>query len=115
MRRLLTSFAFLLLTCATCSRISEAETKAEDAKVVRAREEFLRGLGHIRDLQYSDALAAFERSANLRPHAVTTYNIGACLRAMGQYTMAHRKLNEALKQAAEGGGELSDNYKVEAK
>lgn len=86
------------------------------AAVSKAREEFLLGAAFIRELQYADALGAFERSAQLRPHAVTTYNIGACFRALGKYTLARKTLEAALAQdSVAGGKELSDSLKAEAR
>jgi PEGA domain len=88
----------------------------EDASLVQAREDFLRGADFIRRLQYADALAAFERSARGHPHAATTYNIGVCLRAMGRYTLARKRLAQALTEdAAAGGAELPDSLKAEAR
>src|SRR5436190_1572775 len=49
---------------------SERASLAEDSKdVVEARADFVRGAAFIRELQYADALTAFEKSAKLRPHA----------------------------------------------
>jgi hypothetical protein len=48
--------------------------------------------------QWAEALAAFEQAAKLKPHAVTTYNIAACERAMGRYTRARRMFLRALQQ-----------------
>lgn len=82
--------------------------------VAEARAEFVRGAAFIRELQYAEALAAFERSASLRPHAVTTYNIGACQRALGRYALAQKTLKRALEQdAAAASAELSPSLKSE--
>jgi hypothetical protein len=86
----------------------------EDSSLAEARDDFLRGADFIRKLQYADALAAFEHSAKLHPHAATTYNIAVCFRAMGRYTLAQKKLAEALAQDhASGGAELSETLKAE--
>jgi hypothetical protein len=94
---------------------SERVARAEDSKeVVEARAEFVKGADYIRELQYADALSAFEKSAKLRPHAATTYNIGACHRAMGRYALARKTLRAALAQdAAAGGTELPASLKSE--
>jgi hypothetical protein len=75
-------------------RVALAEDEPPD--VARAREEFLRGADYVKRTQWADALAAFERSAALRPHAVTTFNIGVCERAMGRYVLAREAFTKAL-------------------
>lgn len=66
--------------------------------VEQARALYLEGLKHVREAHWGDALAAFERSRTLRPHAMTTYNIGACERALGHYTRAYEQLSRALAE-----------------
>lgn len=77
------------------------QAHADDAE--GAREAFRRGAELAKDAQWSAALAAFERSARLRPHPGTTYNIGVCERALGQYVRARRTLGRALEQRATDG------------
>ncbi len=106
MRRLALVFLGLAL-------VASREAHADD-DVARARQEFREGAAYIRELQYADALAAFERSAKLRPHAVTTYNIGACQRALGKYTLSRKTLREALERDARADkSELSDSLRAE--
>jgi hypothetical protein len=69
-----------------------------DAKVVRARELFEEGIAHVKVHEWGKALIAFEQSTALRPHAVTSYNIGACQRAMGRYTRARAAFDTALQR-----------------
>lgn len=76
----------------------------EDDGTKTARAEFVAGAEHVQKAQWADALAAFERSAALRPHALTTYNIGACERALGRYTRARRSLTAALERNEGAGG-----------
>lgn len=64
--------------------------------VEQARALYLEGLQQVREAHWAEALAAFERSRALRPHAMTTYNIGACERALGNYTRAQQQLTRAL-------------------
>jgi hypothetical protein len=108
--------AVVLAPVARAAGNERATPAPEDAATVQAREEFLRGSGFVKNLQYAEALAAFERSAKLRPHAATTYNIGVCQRAMGQYTLARKTLGQALQQdqAAEG-AQLSETTRAETK
>jgi hypothetical protein len=80
-----------------------------DPKVEEAREAFRVGSALAKQGQWGDALAAFERSARLRPHAVTTYNIGFCERALRRLTRARKTFERAL----EGRGELGADLTVE--
>ncbi|WP_394829693.1 PEGA domain-containing protein [Pendulispora albinea] len=63
-----------------------------------ARAEFMRGTALVTEARWAEALAAFERAAALRPHPITTHNIGACERAMGRYTRAYRTFARALEE-----------------
>lgn len=89
---------------------------AEEASVTRAREQFVRGGAFVREAQWAEALAAFEESARLKPHPVTTYNIGACHRAVGNYTRARKYFVASLAEnQASGGAELSPTLAGEIK
>lgn len=66
----------------------------------RARDEFLTGVGLAGNGRWGDALAAFERSSALHPHALTTYNVATCERALGHYTRARRSYAGALAENA---------------
>jgi hypothetical protein len=95
---------------------SAAPSAPADEKTTKAREEFLAGAKLVENAEWVRALAAFERSAALRPHSVTTYNIGACERALGRYTRARKVLLAALDQnEAAGGKELPSSYADEAR
>src|SRR5262249_16858609 len=56
----------------------------DDADAARAA--FVEGTTLVKNAQWAEALAAFERADKLKSHPVTTYNIAACERAMGRYT-----------------------------
>jgi hypothetical protein len=95
----------LALGASTASRFARAEATgaaaanpavAESAELEQARELYLEGLKHVRDAHWGEALVAFQRSRTLRPHALTTYDIGACERALGHYTRARQELTRAL-------------------
>src|SRR5688572_29232364 len=89
---------------------SASDGAAEDPTLVRAREGFLLGTALAREGQWLDALAAFERSARLRAHPVTTYNLAYCERALGRYTRAQQLFNLALSEHAEKkGGVLTED------
>jgi hypothetical protein len=91
-----------------------APARADDVAV--AREDFEKGASLAKSAQWAEALAAFERSAKARPHAVTIYNIGACQRAMGQYAAARKSLQAALAQhAASNNTELASTLEAETR
>jgi hypothetical protein len=92
-----------------------ASARAEDAQITAARTRFLEGAELVKRAQWSEALAAFEESARLRPHAITTYNIGACERAMGRYVRARATLERALADSAAAGNQLPASLAGEAK
>lgn len=93
-----------------------APARADDATDTQARDEFVRGAALVKNAQWAEALAAFERSAKTRPHAVTTYNIGACERAMGRYTLARETFTQARTQNdAAHGAELPEGVLTEMK
>lgn len=78
-----------------------APAYADDKRdVEQARDAFVRGSELAKDAQWGAALASFERSAKLRPHAWTTYNIAVCERALGKYVRARRTFARALDQRA---------------
>src|SRR5438128_1604165 len=84
---------------AQAAGVATADTAvAESPEIGQARALYLEGLKHVRDAQWGEALVAFQRSRTLRPHALTTYNIGACERALGHYTRARQELSRALAE-----------------
>lgn len=113
----------LLRTYATCALLAALASPAAaqtaspaaaqgqastPAASVDARKEFLDGTALLQQSNWAEALAAFERAAKLRPHPVTTYNIAACQRALGQYVRARGTFVRALTEnTAAGGAELS--------
>jgi hypothetical protein len=83
----------------------------EDDATARARTAYVQGTEYVERAQWVAALAAFEEAARLRPHALTTYNIGACERALGHYTRARARLLAAVAQNdASHGAELPPAY-----
>jgi hypothetical protein len=85
-----------------------SEEASSDPKLAEARTAFKEGTSLARQAQWGEALLAFERSQNLRPHTFTTYNIGYCERALGRYTRARKLLAKALAENdARGGTALS--------
>lgn len=104
--------SLLVLACATAA----APARAEDESPKAARDEFVRGANLVKEADWAGALAAFESSSRLKPHPVTTYNVGACLRAMGQYTRARKAFAAALDESGKAPGlELSPGLAEETR
>jgi hypothetical protein len=83
--------------------------------VEQARAAFTLGTDLAAQGQWTDALAAFERSSRLRSHPVTTYNVAYCERALGHLTRAKKFFAQALADhAAARGGKLSEDLLREA-
>jgi hypothetical protein len=72
--------------------------------VAAARAAFEQGADLAAEGRWNDALAQFERSAALRPHATTLYNLGFCERALGHATRAKRYFTLALARDVETAG-----------
>lgn len=87
---------------------------APDPKLVRARELYQKGVDHVKRQEWSEALSAFEDSARHNPHAQTTFNVGACERALGNYTRARVAYKQALAQGRGTPGQLSESLTAEA-
>lgn len=104
---------------AAASSADEVAAPPDEAETQRARAEFLDGASLVKKEHWAEALAAFERSAKLRSHAVTTFNIGFCERSLGHYTRARRSFVDALAaheaSAAKGAGELSESLVQETR
>lgn len=79
---------------------------AEDPKVVEARAEYVRGNELAKSTQWAQALTAFERSSALRPHALTTYNMAVCERALGRFTRARELFGAAIAVESKEPGQL---------
>jgi hypothetical protein len=77
--------AFILLAVVLLAAGARAD---EEPNVAEARTAFVRGNELAKQAQWAEALAAFERSAQLRSHPLTTYNIAVCERALGRYAHA---------------------------
>ncbi len=93
-----------------------ATAPADDGVVSEARKEFLRGAELVRQEKWGDALEAFGRASAIKAHAVTSYNIAQCERAMGFYTRARASLGRALAQdTASEGKELDGAVRDEAR
>ncbi len=67
-----------------------------EARSGEARQLFQTGTQLVKAAQWYEALGAFERSHALRPHPVTAFNLAACERALGHYTRARARFEQAL-------------------
>lgn len=95
------------MAIALCAILSAGRARADEGdtpEVAEARAEFVRGTELAKKTQWAEALAAYERSTKLRPHPVTTFNIGFCQRAMGNYTLARESFTRALAENEKAGG-----------
>lgn len=72
---------------------------AEAPEVKRARELFEEGVDLAHRALWLPALAAFGASAEIKPHAVTLYNVAYCERALGHYTRALQAFERALARS----------------
>lgn len=89
---------------------------AADEDAAQARAAFLEGTALVQKSQWAEAIEAFERANAIRPHAVTTYNLGACERATGQFTRAYVHFKAALAEpSAAGDNGLPPNLVADAK
>jgi hypothetical protein len=105
--------AFVALTF-TLARAAPAHADDAEANLEKARQLFTEGTERVKNAEWSPALASFEQSAALKPHAITTYNIGACQRAIGSYTRARATFAAALARH-ETTRELPDSLATAAK
>lgn len=90
-------------------------TETVPHNVTKARALFAKGASLVRSAQWAEAQAAFEESNKLRPHPITVYNIGACERALGRYTVAAATFQRALTFPAAGGATMSESLIAEAR
>ena len=88
------TLAGILLTATTAL----GQRGAPDA-TGEARRLYQRATQLVDAAQWYEALGLFERSYQLRPHAVTLFNIAVCERALGRYTRA-RAVYERLLAAS---------------
>lgn len=89
-----------------------APSFADDSNVVEARALYESGSELGKNARWAEALASFEKSFKLRPHAATIYNVAQCFRAMGQYTRSRAKFDEALAWSKSHGDELPESLAV---
>ena len=100
--RTISLLGFVLCTAVSmiASAAPSATTPASaDPDVTEARKQFVAGNDLAKASQWAQALAAFERSAQLRPHALTTFNMAVCERALGRLTRARLLFAQTISAA----------------
>ncbi|HVW27589.1 MAG TPA: hypothetical protein VHC69_19625 [Polyangiaceae bacterium] len=73
-----------------------------DDPIDAARAAFLRALELAREERYAEAIAEFRESERLRPHPITSYDIGYCERKLGHHSNAFRAFVHALTPGSTG-------------
>lgn len=95
----------LLLGVLCCSGLSiPANAKAAppasaDSDILEARKQFVAGNELAKTSQWAQALAAFEKSAQLRSHPLTTFNMAVCERALGRLTRSRLLFSQSITAA----------------
>lgn len=87
---------------------------AQDSQQALAREAYVLGSQLAKQGQWADALAAYERSHAIRPHATTQFNIGYVQRALGHLVAARASLKAALARQSMHPDEMDDALTAEA-
>jgi hypothetical protein len=85
---------------AAVSRAPRAASTPPDPEIARASEAFRRGSELAKTGDWEGALAAYEESASIKAHPLTTYDIAFCERALGRYVRASLHFEEVLSSAA---------------
>ena len=81
------------------SRAPQTVSTPPDPDVTRASEVFRRGSELAKTGDWEGALAAYEESARIKAHPLTTYDIAFCERALGRYVRASLHFEEVLASA----------------
>jgi hypothetical protein len=98
--RRIACFAGLLLTVFVVLALAGERARADvatPADVEQARADYTRGTELAKKEDWAEALAAFKRSYEKRPHPTTLYNIATCRRVLGEYTAARAQFEEVLR------------------
>ena len=103
-RIVLAAVCAVVVVCTSAARADEPTDS--DAVVTEARSLFSEAAELAQQNRWADALELFERSARLRPHARTSYNMGYCERGLGHDTRARMHFVEAVRMDDDGGQTL---------
>jgi hypothetical protein len=102
------------LSIASAARAAEAPgTGIGDDPVADARAAYVEGVERVKRAEWADALAAFEQSSRLHPHAGTSFNIGVCERAVGHHLRARDAFQRARAQHAASPTELTRQQQID--
>lgn len=93
----------LLLTATRAWGADAAPPTGLTERATLARTAFNQGTAYVKDARWGEAFSSFERADAIAPHAITTYNLGACARALGFYTRARGYFLRALEQQRASG------------
>lgn len=116
MNRMCVLAGALAITSVIATSAAPASATGPEERSAQARAAFLEGTALVQKSQWAEAIEAFERASAIAPHAITTYNLGACDRATGHFTSAHTRFETALAQhAASGGKELPPSLVAETR
>jgi len=85
------------LTALLLLALAAGPAMADDGE--QAKVEFNKGLDHVAAENYPAALAAFEKSYELRPKASVLFNIGMCLKALYRYVESMETFRRYLEEA----------------
>src|SRR4051812_36436100 len=94
--------AAALFVSSGVARAEPPRTSNED-RTAAARAAYEEGLGFGHEGRWNEALAALGRSQSLRPHPMTSYNIGFCELSLRHYALAKKAFTEALAARSEAG------------
>lgn len=86
-------YAFVLVLFSLV--MGSATARADEVSDARAA--FDEGLELVKSQRWGDALAAFERAARVKPHALAYYNMGIAERSLGHLTRARVHFHTALE------------------
>lgn len=119
LRIILIFIALVMVSSASARSVRAAPAAgpavATDAGVLEARKQFVAGNDLAKASQWAQALAAFERSAELRPHALTTFNMAVCERALGRFTRARILFAQTIAAAEQDALEFPTSRLDEAR
>jgi hypothetical protein len=101
----------LIASLAVAATLTAAAPAAADP-LAEARAAYTSGAELAKQGRWVEARAEFRRSAALKPHPLTSYNLGYCELMLQSFVRARRLFREALRA---DGGQLSDEYRASAK
>ncbi len=114
-RTLLFLASFLCIAVSMPANANAAPPASAEPDVLEARRQFVAANDLAKASQWAQALAAFERSAQLRPHPLTTFNMAVCERALGRLTRARLLFAQTIAAAEREPSEFPSSRLEEAR